>query len=338
MITPDQQAEYAARPIRWGIAGTGRIAGEFAGDMPLLDEGTVVAVGSRAMDTANEFADRFDIPNRHASYADLVADPEVDAVYVSSPHPMHCDNALQAIEAGKHVLVEKPITVNAAQARELVSAARERGVFLMEAMWTRFLPHIIDVRDVLASGALGDVRMVQASHGYYMAEDASSRLFAPELGGGALLDLGIYPVSFASMVFGRPSEITAVSAPAFTGVDAQTSMVFQYEDGRQVALVTSLEATLSNTATIVGTEARIEIDAAAYSPTSFSVITRDGEVTRHEHVEPGQGLRYQAGEVARCLRAGLLESPVMSLDETVQIMETMDEVRRQIGLVYPQEK
>ena len=338
MITPAQQADYAIRPIRWGIAGTGAIAGQFAGDMPLLDEGTIHAVGSRAMATADKFADRFDIPNRHASYADLVADPEVDAVYVSSPHPMHRDNALQAIEAGKHVLVEKPITLNASQARELASAASEHGVFLMEAMWTRFLPHIIDVRQVLASGALGDVRMVQASHGYYMAEDANSRLFAPELGGGALLDLGIYPVSFASMVFGRPSDITAVSAPAFTGVDAQTSIICEYAGGRQAVLVTSLQGQLSNTVTIVGTEARIEIDSGAYSPSSFSVITRDGETTRHGHVEPGQGLRYQAGEVARCLRAGLLESPVMPLDESVRIMETMDEVRRQIGLVYPQER
>lgn len=338
MITPAQQADYAARPIRWGIAGTGRIAGEFASDLPLLDDAELVAVGSRQQDSADEFADQHNIPNRHASYADLVADPEVDVVYVSSPHPMHRDNALQAIEAGKHVLVEKPFTLNAAEARQLVSAARERGVFLMEAMWTRFLPHIIEIRELLARGEIGDVRMVLADHGFFMAEDANSRLYAPELGGGALLDLGIYPVSFATMVLGRPSRITAVSNPAFTGVDAQTSMLFQYEGGRQAVLATSLEAQTTNKVTIVGKDGRVDIDESSYSPVSFSVTMRDGESIRHEHVRVGKGLRYQAAEVARCLRAGLLESPTMSLDQTVQIMDTMDEVRRQIGLVYPQEK
>ena len=337
MITQAQQADYSARPIRWGIAATGGIAATFAGDLPLLGDAEVVAVGSRGQAKADEFADRFGIAHRHSSYADLVADGDVDVVYVATPHPMHHDTAMLAIDAGKHVLVEKPFTLNAVEAASLVAAASARGVFLMEAMWTRFLPHIDDVRRVLASGALGDIRLITADHGQWFAQDAGSRLFAPELGGGALLDLGVYPVSFASMVLGAPSSVTAVSNPAFTGVDAQTSMILQYDAGRQAVLTTTLQAKSANAATIVGTQARIEIDPVFYAPTSFSVITRDGEVTRHEHERVGHGLRYQAAEVARCLRAGLLESPLLPLAETVQIMATMDDVRRQVGLVYPQE-
>jgi predicted dehydrogenase len=251
---------------------------------------------------------------------------------------MHHDAAMLAIEAGKHVLVEKPFTLNSAEAERLVAAARAAGVFLMEAMWTRFMPHVDDIRQLLAAGALGDIRTVTADHGQWAAEDPQSRMYAPELGGGALLDLGVYPVSFASFVLGKPSRITAVSDPAFTGVDAQTSMIFQYDGGRHAVLTTSVQGRTANAATIVGTDARIELDPIFYVPTSFSVITRDDVVTRHEHPRVGEGLRYQAAEVARCLRAGLLESPLLPLDETVEIMRTMDEVRRQIGLVYPQEK
>jgi predicted dehydrogenase len=328
------QPEFHDRPIRWGVIGTGGIASTFAGDLPLLEDAEIVAVGSRSQSGA----DRFGIANRHASYEALVADPEVDVVYVSTPHPFHHANALLAIRAGKHVLVEKPMTLNAAEARELVAAARSADVFLMEAMWTRFLPHIVEIRTLLLSGTLGDIRTVTADHGQWFAPDPAHRIFAPELGGGALLDLGVYPVSFASMVLGAPASITSASDPAFTGVDGQTSVVLRYAAGQHAVLTTTSSAMTANRATIVGTEARIEIDSVFYRPVSFSVIRRDGTTTRHEYERVGHGLRYQAAEVARCLRAGLLESPGMPLDESIQIMETMDEVRSQIGLVYPQER
>ena len=188
--------------MRWGILGTGGIAGTFASDLRLTDSGVVVAVGSRSQAAADRFADDFGIAIRHDSYESLVADPEVDVVYVATPHPMHRDNAILALRAGKHVLVEKPFTMNAAEAREVVAVARERGLFAMEAMWTRFLPHVAVIRDWLGQGLLGDIVTVTADHGQWFAEDPRFRLFAPELGGGALLDLGVYPVSFASMVLG----------------------------------------------------------------------------------------------------------------------------------------
>lgn len=220
-----------------------------------------------------------------------------------------------------------------------MAAARSRGTFLMEAMWTRFLPHMVRLREWLGSGALGEVRSLLAEHGQWFVRDPAHRLFAPELGGGALLDLGIYPMSFASMVLGTPVRVTAVSDQAFTGVDATTSVLLQYAGGAHATITTSLEAAGMNAASVAGTEARVEIDPTWYGPTTMRLVARDGRVMAaldlpHE----GKGLRHQAAEVARCVAEGRLESDVLPLDETVTIMTTMDEVRRQIGLTYPSER
>jgi predicted dehydrogenase len=316
-------------PLGWGLIGTGGIAETFAADLMFTDSGRPVAVGSRHMNSADRFADQFDIPNRHASYEALVADPEVEAVYVATPHPMHHADALLALRAGKAVLVEKAFTMNAAEAEELVAIARTEGLFLMEAMWTRFLPHIAEIRRLLAEGALGEIVTVTADHGQWFARDPKFRLFAPELGGGALLDLGVYPVSFASMVLGTPDRIVSLMDPAFTGVDGQTSMLFGYASGAQAILTCTLSAKSPTRAAIVGTDARIEIEGTFYAPTSFSLISRAGDETRFEALSEGRGLWFEAEEVARCLREGLLESPLMPLDETVSIMHTMDAVLAQ---------
>jgi predicted dehydrogenase len=345
------------RPIRWGFIATGHIARAFAEDLALLPDAELVAIGSRDGRSADAFGDEFDVPNRHGSYQALAEDPEVDVVYVATPHPGHHDAALRAIRAGKAVLVEKPFTMDAGQAEELIAAARSGGTFLMEAMWTRFLPDMVRLREILAQGMLGQIITLTAEHGQWFERDGEFRLFKPELGGGALLDLGIYPVSFASMVLGTPKAVTAVSDPAFTGVDAQTSMIFQYEGGAHAVLSTTSYAVTGNAAAINGTEARLELAGTFYRPTSLRVIDRaGGELERYDlesddnpeggnldgddaperqsnEVE-GNGLRFEAAEVGRCLRADLTESPIMTLDETLSIMKTMDEVRRQIGLTY----
>jgi predicted dehydrogenase len=317
--------------LGWGLIGTGGIADTFAADLSFSESGRVAAVGSRHLDSANGFADRFSIPNRHASYEALVADPDVDVVYVATPHPMHHANALLALQAGKPVLVEKAFTMNAAEAEDLVATARAKGLFLMEAMWTRFLPHIAEIRRLLADGALGEIVTVTADHGQWFARDPGFRLFAPELGGGALLDLGVYPVSFASMVLGNPNRIVALIDPAVTGVDGQTSMLFGYASGAQAVLTCTLAAKSPTRGAIVGTDARIEIDGDFYAPSSFDLISRTGERTRFEAPHEGRGLWHEADEVARCLREGLLESPLMPLDESVEIMRTMDAVLAQTG-------
>jgi predicted dehydrogenase len=323
------------RPVRFGVVGTGWIASAFTADLALLDDAMVAAVGSRSQESADRFGERHGVGRRHASYAELVADPEVDVVYVATPHPGHHDAAMLAIGSGKAVLVEKPFTMDARQATDLVDAARREGVFLMEAMWTRFLPHMVRVREVLAAGTLGQVVTVTADHGQWFAADPEHRVFAPALGGGALLDLGVYPVSLASMVLGAPDVVTARSSKAFTGVDAQTSVILDHAGGAQAVLTTTLLARSPTRAAIVGTDARIEIDTVWYQPSSFTVISRDGQVLeRYDEAQVGNGLRHQAAEVVRCLRAGETQSPVLPLDETLAVMRTMDEVRRQIGLTY----
>ncbi len=317
--------------IRWGIIGTGGIAQTFAADLEHTDSGTVAAVGSRRQETADAFGERFGVSRRHDSYEALVEDPEVDVVYVSTPHPMHHPDAMLALRAGKPVLVEKPFTMNAAEAEEIVATARERGLFAMEAMWARFLPHIREIRRLLAEGVLGDIVTVHADHAQWFEEDPEFRLFAPGLGGGAQLDLGIYPVSFASMVLGSPSRVVVLSDPAFTGVDGQTSILLGYDSGAHAVLNSTLRAVGTTRAAIIGTEGRIEIDESFYQPTSFTVIKRGGEPERMFDPPAEGGLRHEADEVARCLSEGLLESPEMPLDETVAIMRTMDAVLAEIA-------
>ncbi|MDO9395858.1 MAG: Gfo/Idh/MocA family oxidoreductase [Herbiconiux sp.] len=324
-------------PIRWGILGTGGIAAQFTTD--LLAEGlTVAAVGSRSAESAQAFASRFGLPAAHGSYAELVADPQVDVVYVASPHPFHAEHALLALEAGKHVLVEKPFALNAEQAEQIAAAARQRGLIALEAMWTRFLPHMVRLREIIAAGTLGDVRTVLADHDQRLPSDPAHRINDPALGGGALLDLAIYPVSFAVDVLGLPSRVIAHATMSSTGVDRQTALIFEHEGGRQSVSHSAIDTAGPVTATVIGTEARVEIDGSWYGATTFSVIDPQKQVIeRYDRPVLSRGMQYQALELERMLRAGEVESPLLPLSESVAIMRVLDEVRSQIGLRYPGE-
>ncbi|WP_411115450.1 Gfo/Idh/MocA family protein [Streptomyces sp. 029-5] len=327
-----------APALNWGVMAPGWIAGSFVEALRTYTEQKVVAVGSRDAGRARAFADRFAIPAAYGSYAELLNDQNVDIVYIASPHSGHFEQALQAIEAGRHVLVEKAFTRNAHEAERLIEAARERGVFLMEAMWTRFLPHIDVVRQVLDSGLLGEVQTVIADHGLPAKPDPAHRLFAPELAGGALLDLGIYPVAFASMVLGPFASVTAVGTKAFTGVDGQTSIVVTSGAGAHGVLNTTLFARTPTTASISGTLARLEIDGHFYGPAAVRLIGRNHELI--DSFVPAQldgGLCYEAAEAARCIAAGRLESDLMPLDETLRIMRVLDGIRGDLGVAFPGE-
>jgi predicted dehydrogenase len=313
-------------PLRWGIISTGGIAHTFARDLAFIESGVAVAVGSRTMESANAFADEFGVAGRYDSYEALIDDPEVEAVYVATPHPMHFDNAMLALDRGKPVLVEKAFTVTSQQASTLVAVAADKKVFMMEAMWTRFLPHVIAIRELIADGSIGEIVTFEADHGKRFDYDPTSRFFNPALGGGAMLDLGVYPISFASMLLGPPAKIMAMVDPAPTGVDMADSMIFGYESGAHALINTTMAARTSTRASISGTKARIEIEGDFYSPGAFSLITPNGEVRRFEFATQGRGLHYEAAEVARCVRNGLLESPLMPLHETVEIMTTMESV------------
>lgn len=331
-----------APAVRWGILGAGGIAAAFARAVTQDTASTVVAVGSRDEAKARTFADEHlgdDAAQAHVhdSYEALVADPDVDVVYVATPHSHHRDHALLAIGAGKHVLVEKAFTQSAAEADEVLAAAKAQGVLVMEAMWTRFLPHVAAIHEIVERGDIGRVVTVVADHGQYFDVPPEHRLVNPELAGGALLDLGVYPVSFAHDILGAPSSVTAVGQLTETGVDGQVSIVFDYESGQQALLHTTLWSATPTTASISGTEGRIEIDGAFYTPTSFRVTRRDG-TTRSYSTLQVQGLAFEAAEVARLVSEGKTESDRMSWQGTLDVMNALDEIRRQVGVVYPGEE
>jgi predicted dehydrogenase len=324
-----------SKGLRWGFLSAGGIAVAVAEDF-LIAGLTIQAVGARDLDKANEFADRFSIPNRHKGYEALVNDPEVDVIYVSTIHPFHKRDALLALNAGKHLLVEKPFTINAREAEEVRTLAKSKGLFVMEAMWTRFLPSMDAIFDVINSGALGEIELFTADHSQALTH--VPRLLQRDLGGGALLDLGIYPVSMAHRIFGKPAVITAKARLNSEKVDATTSMIFEYDGGRQATMTTSFLGAGPVNSSIIGSLARIDIDGSFYAQTSFRVVNRSGEIMKsyNEKIE-GQGRQYQAMHVEKCVSQGLVESPVMSLAESVEIMQVMDAVRSQIGVTYPTE-
>ncbi|MBD3942459.1 Gfo/Idh/MocA family oxidoreductase [Microbacterium sp. NEAU-LLC] len=323
--------------LRWGILGPGGIARAFTSDLRTagLD---VAAVGSRRLESAQAFAAEYDIPRAHGSYEDLVADPEVDIVYVATPHPMHAANALLALEAGKHVLVEKPFTLNAAEAAAVRDAAAERGLLAMEAMWTRYLPHMLRIREIVASGVLGEIRAVTADHTQRVTSDPAHRLNAMELGGGALLDLGIYPISFAWDILGEPLTVVASARLGETGADTEIATIMAHANGALSTTLTSSRSAGPNAASIVGTDARIDIDRVWYTPTSFRVVTPDGSVLEEYRSEiEGRGMQYQALAAERIVAAGATDSDELPIDETVAIMATLDEIRELVGVRYPGE-
>jgi predicted dehydrogenase len=326
-----------ADKIRWGIIGTGWVAKEFATGLTVLPEAELVAVGSRTAESANQFADMFGVPHRHASYEALVNDSEVDVVYVATPHNLHKENSLLGLQAGKAVLCEKPFTINAAEAEAVIQFARGNKLFLMEAMWTRFIPLVVKVRQLLADRVIGDVQMLVADLGMRKDFDPKHRLFALQLGGGALLDLGIYPVSLASMVLGPPSRITSMAQLGETGVDEQAAIILGYDRGRLAILYTSLRIDTPMEAILLGTKGRIRIHSPMYRPTKLALSLLGQEDNIIEMPLEGNGYNYEAAEVMRCLQAGELESDTMPLDETLAIMKTMDQIRAQWGRKYPME-
>jgi predicted dehydrogenase len=326
-----------APPVRWGVLGAGSIAGSFADEVRTFTQGHVAAVGSRDGHRARDFAQRHaPSATAHGSYEALVADPDVDVVYVATPHSHHRDHALLAITAGKHVLVEKAFTRNEAEAREVLDAARTAGVFVMEAMLTRHLPHVAAIRALIAQGEIGEVRSVTANYGSNAAFDPAHRLFAPELAGGALLDIGVYPLAFATDLLGPPDDVTAVGLLAPTGVDAQSTVVLRYGDRATATLSSSVLARSATSLVIAGTGGRIEVVDRFMVPTAFSVVWADGARRDYDGYTPG-AKQYEAAEVARCVADGLTESPRMSWRDTLDLMRAMDAARAELGVVYPDE-
>jgi predicted dehydrogenase len=320
---------------RWGILATGKIAAAFLADLRLLPDAEVIAVGSRTPESARMFADRHGIPRAYGSWAELAADADVDVVYVATPHPAHHEAAMTCLAAGRAVLCEKPFTLDRATSEDLVGTARDRGLFLMEAMWMRCNPIVLQMRELIAGGAIGDVTTVQADFGIAGPFPPEHRIRARALGGGALLDLGVYPVSLAHFVLGVPDQVRAWASLTPEGVDENTGIIFGYDSGAMATLSCGLVGETPKTAVITGTKGQIEVGSPLYRPSQL-VLHRDGAdpeiMPADQH---GGGLQHEAAEVQRCLRAGLLESPLVPHTATLEVMSLLDTVRAQIGVTYP---
>jgi predicted dehydrogenase len=325
-----------AEKIRWGILGTGVIAKKFATGLSTLPDAELVAVGSRSQAKADVFALECNFPFRHASYDGLVNDEKVDAVYVATPHSLHAENSLLALRAGKPVLCEKPFTINAIEAERVIRFAREKKVLLMEAMWTRFLPLMVRLRELLPEGVIGEVQMLTADFGF-KAERREGRLFDPALGGGALLDVGVYTVSLAHMIFGAPVEVTGAAEFGIGGVDVQAAMVLKHAKGELALLQTSIQAHTPQEATIVGSKGRIRIQKPWWRGTDMTVELDNGGEELLEFPFTGNGFQFEAEAFMDCMRHGRTECAVISLDETLAVMKTLDALRAQWGLMYPME-
>lgn len=329
--------------FRWGILGAGGIAATFVSDLlGAVEQGadlSVVAVGSRDITTSQAFADRFGIATAHGSYDDLVADPSVDGVYIATPHVFHRDQALLAIAAGKHVLVEKPFTINAAEAREVFEAAEKAGVIALEAMWTRFLPQNERLREILRSGVIGEVGLFTGTHGQALPTDPSHRINDPALGGGSMLDLGVYPVAFALDVLGAPTAVHASGLLSDRGVDRRVAAILDHEGGARSTVFSALDLRQTNSARIDGSLGRIEIDDTFFVASGFTVFDSDGRVVeRYDSDEHGlRGMQHQAIELARLAASGWGSGGPLTPAGTIAVAEAMDEIRRQIGVRYPSE-
>lgn len=322
------------QPIRWGIMATGEIAHSFAPDLALIPDAQLVAVGSRSMQTARAFADQYGARNAHGSYTELANDPDVDVVYIATPHGLHHDHILMCFDAGKHVLCEKALTLNARTTAHAIGEARRRGLFLMEAMWMRCNPNIRAMQELVATGELGDIQAVGADFGFLAANADKARLVDPALGASAILDIGIYPLTFAWLFLGQPERIISVGAVSERGVDLACASVLSYDDGAHATLSCTNTAVTPGHAFVAGSLGRIEVPRPFHRPDEFVVRTSDGD-TVHRHPVTGRGYTHEIEEVHRCLRAGLTESAVIPLDDSLALMRLMDWMRSDLGCTLP---
>ncbi|RYG04011.1 MAG: Gfo/Idh/MocA family oxidoreductase [Chitinophagaceae bacterium] len=330
-----------SKTYKWGILGAGRIARKFANDLKYVEGARLYAVGARTADSAHEFAIEFADVKEYDSYKKLVSDPEVDAIYVATPHGFHHEHVMLCLEHGKAVLCEKAFAINTREAKEMIALAQSKKVFLMEALWTKFNPHYLKTMALIRSGKIGKVKSLHANFGFKPFEPVPQRLFDPLLGGGTLLDIGIYNVFIALSVLGRPDVIEATAELSDKGIDMQLSVLFKYKGGEQAQLFSSFYTDLSNECDICGEEGRIRMGTRFFAPDT-SITYYEGKPDTAEvipyHREQGFGYQYEARHVQECLTGGLIESPVVTWNDTIVQMEVMDEIRKLIGVSYPKDK
>jgi predicted dehydrogenase len=323
--------------IRWGIVGPGRIAEKVTGDFRVVDGAEPIAVASRSAARAQEFAGRHGLARAYSSYAEILTDPDIDVLYVATPHAQHHALALATLRAGKALLVEKSFTATTAGAAEVIDVARETGIFVMEAMWTRFQPAVVALRELVADGAIGEVRSVQADLGVAREYEPADRLFDLALGGGALLDLGVYVVSFAQMLLGTPERVVAAGSLFPSGVDAEASLLLDHGDGRTATLTTSLRQALPGQARVFGTEGWIDVLPRFHHPQTIVLHRAGAEPETITRPANGGGYAHELIEVTECLRAGRSESAVMPLADTLAVQSVLGEAADQLGVPHAED-
>ncbi|HEY2580188.1 MAG TPA: Gfo/Idh/MocA family oxidoreductase [Mucilaginibacter sp.] len=324
--------------IRWGILGAGRIARKFASDLKLVADAELIAIGSRGKQSADEFNKEFPVKYCHCSYLELAQNPEVDVIYIATPHNLHHENTLLCLQHNKAVLCEKPFAMNSRQAIGMIQIAKEKKLFLMEALWTKFHPHYIKMQEMVKQGLLGEIRAILINFGFKPTAPVPARLFDPELGGGTVMDIGIYNVFIAMSILGKPDAVDAVITPASTGVDEQCAILFRYKSGALAQLFSTFSSNLATEADICGTEGRIRLTSRFYETSSTVEFYNDKVDSRQVILiekEAGFGYQYEARHVNDCLRKGLTESPIVSFADTLLLMETLDKIRAIAGIHYP---
>ncbi|WP_135553506.1 Gfo/Idh/MocA family protein [Paenibacillus cymbidii] len=325
--------------VKWGIMGPGRISGDFANELVHAPGAELVAVAGRSKEKADEFAAKYNVPRAYGSCEELANDPDVQIVYIGTLHTVHCENALTLLNAGKAVLCEKPLTMNAAESAQMIELARRKGLFLMEGMWTRHLPVLVKVREWLREGRIGETKLLKAEFGFDAGWNPSGRLLDPAKGGGALLDAGIYPVSLASMVFGgeQPKRIESSAVIGETGVDEQFSLLFEYAGGGIASLQGAVRLGMNNDAWIYGTQGKIYIKEFLWSREA-TLYAKDAEPETFVDKRETRGFVFQQIEAMNALREGRKESPAIPLDESQAIMQTLDAIRKQWNLTYENDR
>lgn len=323
--------------IRWGICSTGNIAHKFASDIQFVENTEIIAVGSRRKEDAERFGKKFGIPHRHGSYAELAADSDVDVVYIGTPHSLHHENTLLFLNAGKSVLCEKPFAINAKQAQEMIDAARKNNVFLMEAHWSYFMPGIKEMLRLVREGMIGKVKMIDAAFCYYKEYNPKDLAFDPNLGGGGLLDVGVYPLALAHMIAGFPVEVKGFWIPTPDGVDAVNALLCRFENGALGQLTSGVNLKRPVEALITGEKGWIKLAQPFYKGENMTIKIGDAEPKTYRFPVKGGGYGYEAAEVVRCLQEGKKESSVVSLDVTLKMMQLLDSIRADWGVKYPME-
>ncbi|PWT97621.1 MAG: hypothetical protein C5B52_13525 [Bacteroidetes bacterium] len=323
--------------VRWGILGPGRISRKFAADLRLVENAELVAVGSRTKESALAFAREFPVAHIHDSYEALAANPEVDVIYISTPHNLHKENTVMCLNAGKPVLCEKPFAMNLHEVQQMVDVARDRKVFLMEALWTKFMPHYRTTVDLVKSGKLGTIKSMLVNFGFAPAPPVPARLFDPALGGGTILDIGIYNVFITISMMGIPDVVEASITPTAEGVDEQCAVLFKYKNGALAQLFSTFSSNLATEADINGNKGRIRLTTRFYEPSAtieYYPERVDSKQIIPVEKESGFGYQYEARHVGECLQKGLIESPLMSFKESIELISLLDKIRNVAGVKY----